>query len=420
MTPIVFRKVLLGCTTLSLFATTGPVRAQEWTRFRGPNGTGISTATTVPVECNAQTQNWKADLPGTGHSSPVVWGDHVYITSAEEDAGKRHLLCLRSTDGHVLWKRTYDFSKYPHHQFNSSASSTAAVDKDHVYISWCSPAGLTLYALTHDGKDAWTRDLGMWNGQHGGGCSPVLVNDLVVMRSDSDEMGPESFIVGLDAKTGQVRWKTPRTSKTASYSTPVLYEPKGGAPQLIFTSNGNGFTSIDPKTGSVNWEVPGVFQQRCVSGPVLVNGLVFGTAGDGGGRRQAVAIRPGAKGVNGAGEVVYQITRVAPYVPTPIVLGDRMFLWGDSGIVTCVKADSGEIVWSERVGGNYFGSPVCVNGKIYALSAKGELVVVEASDQFKILGRSDLGEASHSTPAVANGMMFVRTESHLISFGGKK
>jgi outer membrane protein assembly factor BamB len=404
----------------SVLLLASSVRAQEWTRFRGPNGTGISSATTVPVECTEANRNWKTDLPGTGHSSPVVWGDHVFVTSAEEDAGKRYLLCIRSTDGRVLWKHTYDFSKYPHHQFNSSASSTAAVDKDHVYISWCSPDGLTVYALTHDGKDVWSRDLGKWNGQHGGGCSPVVVDDLVVMRSDSDEMGPDSFITGLDAKTGAVRWKTPRTSKTASYSTPILYEPKGGAPQLIFTSNGHGITSIDPKTGSVNWEVGGLFQQRCVSGPVLVNGLLFGTAGDGGGRRQAVAIRPGAKGVNGGGEIAYQLTRVAPYVPTPIVLGDRMFLWGDSGIVTCVQAATGEVVWTERVGGNFFGSPVCVNGKIYALSAKGELVVVEASDQFKILGRSDLGEASHSTPAVAGGAMFVRTESHLISFGGKK
>jgi outer membrane protein assembly factor BamB len=369
------------------------------------------------VEYSAATRNWRIDLPGTGHSSPVVWGDKIFVTSAEEELGKRHLICVRAGDGKMLWKKTYDFSKYPHHKLNSSASSTPAVDKTGVYITWCSPDGLALYAVDHNGKDLWTRDLGKWDGQHGGGCSPVVVDDLVVMRSDSDEMGPECFIVALDAKSGAVRWKTPRNGKTASYSTPVLYQPKDGAAQLVLTSNAHGVTSLDPKTGKVNWELPGIFQQRCVSGPVIVNGLIFGTAGDGGGRRQAVAVRPGGKS---APEVAYQVTRVAPYVPTPIVMGNLMFLWGDAGIVSCVKADTGEQVWSERVGGNYYSSPVCVNGKIYGVSANGELVVVEASDQFKVLGRSNLEEGSNATPAVSGGVMYVRTESHLISFGGKK
>ena len=395
-------------------------RAQEWTRFRGPNGTGISTATTVPVEYSAANRNWRIDLPGTGHSSPVVWGDKIFVTSAEEEAGKRHLLCVRAADGKVLWKKTYDFSKYPHHMLNSSASSTPAVDKDRVYITWCSPDGLTLHAVDHAGKDVWTKELGKWDGQHGGGCSPVVVDDLVVLRSDSDEMGPECFIVGLDAKSGTVRWRTPRTAKTASYSTPALYQPKGGgAPQLIFTGNAHGVTSLDPKTGKINWELPGVFQQRCISGPVFVNGLIFGTAGDGGGKRQAVAVRPAGQGVTP--EVAYQVpTRVTPYVPTPLVIGDRMYLWGDAGIVTCVKADTGEQVWTERVGGTYYSSPVCVNGKIYAVSNNGELVVIDASDTFKIVARSSLEEGSNATPAVSGGVMYLRTTSHLISLGGKK
>lgn len=407
----------------SVLIISAPVLAQEWTRFRGPNGTGISLATTVPVECTDANRNWKVELPGIGHSSPVIWGDRIFVTTAEEQTGKRHVICLAAKDGKEVWRRTYDFSAYPHHKFNNAAAATLAVDAERVYVPWCSPAGLVLHALDHQGKDVWTADLGKWEGQHGGACSPIVVDDIVVMRNDCDGApgGPPSFLFGLDVKTGKPRWKLPRVGKTASYSTPILYEPKGSPAELIVTSDGHGFTSVNPKTGEVNWEVNGIFQQRCVSGPVIVNGLIFQTTGNGGGSRQGIAVRPGTRMPKTDPKIELQLPpRGLPYVPTPLVVGDLMFLWSDAGIVTCAKAATGEPIWSERVGGNFFGSPVCVNGKIYAMSASGELVVVEAAPQFKLLGRSQLGEATHSTPAVSGGVMYLRTESHLISVGGKK
>jgi len=374
----------------------------------------------VPVEYNASTSNWRIELPGVGHSSPVVWGDKVFVTSADEAAGKRYLLCVRTTDGRVLWRKTYDFAKYARHKFNSAASSTAAVDQDFVYVPWSSPDGLALHAVTHDGKDGWVRELGKWEGNHGGGCSPIVVDDVVILRSDSDATGPESFIVAIDRKTGSIRWKTPRISKDAGYSTPIVYQPKGGPAELITIGNAHGFSSLDVKTGKVNWELGGTFQQRCVATPVLIGDLIFGTAGNGAGNRQAVAVRAASRSANTEPKIAYQIPRGVPYVPTPVVYNGLMFLWGDSGIVTCVKADSGEQVWSDRVGGNFFSSPVCVNGKIYGVSADGELVVLEAGTEFKVLGRSKLEEASNATPAVSGGVMYIRTESHLISLGGKK
>jgi outer membrane protein assembly factor BamB len=402
----------------ALFAAT-PTHAQEWTRFRGPNGTGISNATTVPVEYSAATGNWRTELPGVGHSSPVVWGDKVFLTSADETAGKRYLLCIRTTDGKILWRKSYDFSKHGRHKFNNFAASTAAVDAQHVYVPWFSPDGLSLHAVTHDGKDGWVRELGKWEGNHAGGCSPIVVDGLVILRSDSDATGPESFVVALDTKNGEIRWKTPRISKDAGYGTPVLYQPKGGPAELIVVGNNHGVTSLDPKTGTINWELGGMFIQRVVSTPVIIGDLIFGTAGNGAGARQAVAVRVGSKGGKTA-EVAYKIPRGVPYVPTPIVYNGMMFLWGDAGIVTCVKADTGEEIWSDRVGGNFFGSPVCVNGKIYGISADGEMVVIEAGPQFKVLGRSKLEGTSHASPAVSGGVMYVRTETHLISFGGKK
>jgi outer membrane protein assembly factor BamB len=156
-----------------------------------------------------------------------------------------------------------------------------------------------------------------------------------------------------------------------------------------------------------------------VASPLVVDGMVYQASGQGDGGRQAVAVRPGKKGEAEA-KVAYNIARGPSYVPTPIAVNGRIYAWGDAGIVTCLKASTGEVLWQERVGGNFFGSPVCVDGKLYAVSAKGEVVVIEAGEAFKILGRSDLGEGSHATPAVSDGVMYLRTTSHLISVGGKK
>lgn len=403
---------------IALFCASAPAHAQEWTRFRGPNGTGISTATTVPTEYSPTTCNWRVQLPGAGHSSPVLWGDKIFLTSGEETAGKRHVLCLNAKDGKQVWIHTYDFSAYNHHRLNSAASNTPTVDAERVYVIWTTPDSFSVHALDHSGKEVWKRDLGALKTQHGGAGSPLLVGDVLIVRSDSDEDGPECFIMGLNPKTGQTLWKQGRVGKTASYSTPILYEPKGGEPEVIFTSNAHGMTSLNPKTGAINWEMPEIFKQRCVGGAVVTNGLIFATAGNGGGERQGVAVRPGGKGA--AAKVEYSIPKGVPYVPSPIVVGNLMFLWGDGGIVTCVRANTGETVWTERAGGNFYSSPVCVNNKLYCVNGKGELVVIEASEQFKLVARSDLGETCHATPAVANGVMYLRTESHLISLGGKK
>jgi len=394
-------------------------QAQEWTRLRGPNGTGVSMATTIPVQCTEADYNWKIQLPGVGHSSPVIWGTKLFVTSAEDAAGKRHVHCLDTASGRSLWTKTYPFSTYNLHKFNTSASSTPAVDADHVYVIWPAPTSVMIYALDHAGKEIWKRDLGPFVTQHGGASSPIVVGDTVILTKEPDE--GEGMLVGLDRKTGEIRWKRDRVSKNASYATPFVYEPKGGAPEVIFTSTAHGITSLDPKTGELNWEMRDVFRARCVGSPVLLSsGLVFATAGAGNGDKQAVAVRPGSKKAGIEPKVAFQPTRGVSYVPSPVAVGDRVFVWGDAGLVTCLKADSGEQVWSERVDSSFFGSPVCVNNKLYAMSTKGELIVVEAGDQFKLLGRSPLGETSHSTPAVSGGVMYLRTERHLISLGGKK
>jgi outer membrane protein assembly factor BamB len=398
-----------------------PSAAQEWTQFRGPNASGISSATTVPANLTEADFNWKVKLAGIGHSSPVIWGDRVFLTSAEEETGKRHLLCISTKDGKTVWTKTFPFNAYTHHKFNNAASTTPAVDAERIYVAWPSPQSIQLYAFDHSGKELWKQDLGGLEINHGGGCSPVVVDGVVIYRSESEGDGaPQSFVIGLDAKTGQPRWKTPRTCKSTSYSTPVLYRSKSGPAELILNSEAHGFMSLDPKTGAINWETPPLFKQRTVSSPVIMGDLIFGTSGNGGGARQGIAIQPGTKSTGTAPQVKWEVNRGVGYVPTGIYYNKLLFIFEDANFVACMRPETGETVWRERVGGNFFGSPVCVNGKLYAMNAQGELVVVGAAEQFKLCCKVPLGEASHSTPAVSNGVMFLRTEGHLISVGGKK
>jgi len=391
--------------------------AQEWTRFRGPNGSGLSDATTVPVKWTEKDYNWKVTLPGGGHSSPVVWGDKVFVTCGDNDSAKRILLCLRAADGSALWTVEYPSKRHDLHSLNSYATPTPTVDKDRVYACWAAPREFNVVALGHDGKEAWRRDIGPFVSQHGHGASPILVDDMVVLSNDQDG---RSFVVALDAATGKTRWLTPRRSAKACYSTPAIFQREGGPPELILTSMAHGITSLDPKTGAVNWEVAEALPKRVVSSPLVAGGLILSACGEGGVGMHLVAIRPDQRSPEIAPKEAYRITRNPPYVPTAIAKGDLAFLWGDAGTVICIRAATGEEVWREKVGGNFFGSPVWAAGRLYCISAKGEVVVLAAADEFELLARNVLGEASQATPAVSGGRMYLRTYSHLISIGGPR
>ncbi len=390
--------------------------AQEWTRFRGPNGAGIAEPAAIPAQWTEKDYNWKVELPGIGHSSPVLWGDKIFVTSGIEANAARIVSCLKASDGSVLWRREFPSTPHKKHNFNCYASASPAVDENRVYLLWTTPEEYTLMALDHEGKDAWRRSLGPFVSQHSGGSSPVVFEDLVIVNNDQDGA---SSLIAVDRATGEPRWKTDRRTEAVSYSTPCVYRPDGQPAELLFNSWAHGITSIDPKTGKVNWEAAGVFKLRTVSSPVVAAGLVFGSCGSGGGGNYVVAVRPGnAQGR--AAELAYKITASAPYVPTSVAKGDLLFLWSDKGIATCIKAATGDKVWQKRVGGDFFGSPVRVGDRLYAISLDGEVVVLAASENYELLGRNPLGESSRATPAVAGGVMYLRTYSHLVSIGGKK
>jgi outer membrane protein assembly factor BamB len=287
------------------------------------------------------------------------------------------------------------------------------VDEAGIYVTWTTPAEVTLMALDHKGNDKWRRSLGPFKSMHGSGTSPIVCGELVVLAND--QRG-KAFLIAVDHDTGETRWRIERKSGLTPASTPCVFRSDSGQPELIFTSTAHGITSVNQTSGTINWEVPDVFEDRCVGSPVVGNGLVFGAYGYGTRGTRFVAVRPGSK--DSEPEIVYDITESVPLVPTPIVEGNRLFLWADNGSVTCANATTGEIIWRRRVAGSFYGSPVYVGGRLYCMSRKGDMVVLAASDEFRELGRGSLGEPCCSTPAIGNKAMYIRTYSHLLSIRG--
>jgi outer membrane protein assembly factor BamB len=406
-----------------LFLAMSPLAwAQEWTRFRGPNGTGVSEAKTVPVSWTDQDYNWKVKLPSGGHSSPVLWGDLIFLSGADEATAERSIFAINAKDGKPVWTRSYASSVHKKHKLNSFASPTATCNAELVFYSWSSPDEFTLLAVTHDGQEKWKRNLGKFVSQHSAGVSPILYEDLlIIVNSQDKEGGGESSIMAVNSQTGETVWQLPRESTFVPYSTPCVRRNSAGKDELICNESYRGMIAIDPKTGSVNWEIPSLLDKRSCSSPVITaGGLITISCGSGGGGNYLVAVHPKDAADPKAGAIEFKMEKTAPYVPTPVAYGDYLFMMADNGIAVCYNVKTGKAEWKERVGGTYFGSLICVNGKLYCTSADGNVVVLAASDKFELLATNSLGETCHSTPAVANGKMYIRTVNHLISIGGEK
>ena len=389
--------------------------AQEWTRFRGPNGSGLGVAPKLPAEFSEKDFNWKIELPGSGHSSPVVWGGRVFVTGNPKDTTTRVIACVSAADGKTLWQKEYATGGYHLHADNNYAASSPAVDAERVYFHWASPENSGLVALNQaDGRELWKVDLGPFISQHGPGTSPIVFEDMVILNFDQDQ--PKSFLIAVDAKTGKERWRWEHAGTMHTSSAPCIFTPKDGAPVVVTESFAVGLTANDARTGAVAWQLPGLMKKRCVASPfVTPAGLIFAQCGEGRAESFVEAVRPAADGKSA--EKVYEVVRVGGYVPTPIVVGELLFLWKENGLVTCLRAATNEQLWSERVEGPFYGSPVAVNGYLYNMTTRGDLIVLAASEKFAPPGRIALGEGSHATPAVSGGRMYLRTFTHLISVG---
>jgi outer membrane protein assembly factor BamB len=414
----------VGIVLILWLALSLPARAENWPRFRGPNGQGVSDAKGIPAKWSPQEYTWKVELPGTGHSSPVVWDGQVFVTCADEKTQKGILLCVRAADGREVWRQEWGLEKVRMNALNNYATASPAVDADQVYLFWPGVDETLLAALTHAGREVWTAKLPGNRTQHGMGSSPIVVGDQVIIAREQDAKSGgniPSVWLALDRRTGKVQWRYEhRASPNASYSTPCVYQDKQGREELVFTSNLYGLAALDPETGQLLWQTPDALPARVVSSPVLAGDLIIGTCGQGGGGVRLAAIRPPADASGDAREVYGLKSRIVPYVPTSVVHGEYFFGFHDGGVVSCFRIATGEALWSEKPAGRFFGSPVCVDDKLYCMTVDGDVVVLRAGPQYELLGVNPLGEKTHATPAVADGRMFLRTFSHLICVGGAK
>ena len=386
---------------------------QDWARFRGPDGGGDARHVALP-ELGADSIRWAIHLPGSGSSSPVVLGDRLVVTCMVE--GQRTILAYHLGEGEpdLEWSHAEPVAEHSQHRFNSYASATPALDEDGVYVVAADGGWTVALALDHEGQVMWRRELGEQKARHGGGASPVVHDGVLVVAHD-DENGAGSFLLGLDTASGEERWRRPRESVRAAYATPCLRTGPAG-PELVFASTAHGLTAVDPTTGELRWEIADLFEERVVASPVAVGSIVFAVAGKGGGGIEAAAVEAPASEDDEA-RVLWRTARNLPYVPTPLAVDGDLVLWSDGGIVSRLRASDGRELWRERLTDSTYASPIRVGEAVVGVSRSGEVLAFAASGPFERLGSLDLGEESDATPAVAQGLLLLRTRTGVLALG---
>ncbi len=413
---------MTGAAVWLALAAGAAATAQEWTRFRGPNGTGVSAAKGVPVKWTEADFLWRVPVAGSGHGQPVIWGNRLFQPTATANGAERALVCYDKRDGRELWKKTFALPMARLGNKNTGyANASPAADGERVIACFASPEHYWVRAFAHDGKELWARDLGPFLAQHGHGASPIIVGDTVIVTNDQDG---DSFVTALKVTTGEPVWTSPRKpgrnpNIAAAYATPALHTPPGGKPELVLTSQSHGLSGLDLATGKLNWEAP-VFDKRMVASAIVAGDLAIGSCGSGAGTgNYLTAVKLGGQGDVSKTHVAYTLKKATPYVPTPLYRDGLLYLISDAGIASAVEAATGREVWSERLRAEFFGSPVLIDGKIYAATVKGEMVVLATGGTFAELARNPVGEGSNSTPCVDGGRIYLKTFTHLVCIGGK-
>jgi outer membrane protein assembly factor BamB len=395
------------CAALTLFVGPVSLSAEEWPGWRGPRGDGTSHEQHIPIRWS-QTENvrWKTPIPGKGHSSPVVWGDRIFLTTCLEKEQQRVLLSLDRRNGKLLWQRvvvTAPLEKK--HDLNSYASSTPAADGQYAWVPFLASDNIQLACYDFAGKQIWIRSPGEFHSMHGFCSCPVLYKNMVILNADQDGDG---YLVALDKATGAERWRTTRPNNTRSYCPPLIVEA-AGRKQLVLTGS-KCVASYDPDAGKQIWIVDGPTEQF-VASMVYLDGVFFLTAGYP--TYHLLAIRPDGKGNVTNTHVLWHETKGAGYVPSPIAAGKWFFVVSDGGVASCLEAKTGKRCWMKRLGSHHSASPVSAGGFLYFLDDEGVTHVVKASDKFEVVSRNALGEDCRASPAISHGQIFIRTLRHL-------
>jgi outer membrane protein assembly factor BamB len=434
-----------------LILCAAPVRAEDWPSWRGPRLDGSSLEKNLPTKwsvtkdkkTNAETLEniaWRTPIAGNGHSSPIVYGDNVFITTCLLKEQKRMLLCLDRRDGKILWEREAAYSPLEfRHKLNSYSSATPATDGKLVYVSFLrlrkktdndgppakprekSPISpdlipeMVVAAYDFSGHKVWEKVPGRFYSRHGFCSSPVLYKDKVILNADQDA---EAYIVALDKSTGEEKWRINRPNRFRSYCVPLIVEA-GGKTQMVL-SGSETVTSYDPDSGASIWNIKGPTEQY-VASLVYGDGLFFLTTGFP--EYHNMAIRPDGVGDITKSHIQWHekrtIAKKASYVPSPLFAAKCFYVISDLGYLSCFDSQTGKRSFLEQLGRHHSGSPMLADGRIYLTDDDGITYVLQANGAFDVVSRNPLGDECYSSPAVAQGQLFIRTAHYLYCIGKK-
>ena len=422
-------------------------QAQNWPQFRGPEASGIGSGS-PPIDWNGESGKnilWKTEIPGLGHSSPVIWGDRIFLTSAVsskggaplkvglygdiqpvEDEGPQKLIvyCLDRKSGRIIWQQT-SFSgplKFKRHPKSSHANPTPATDGKRLVVFFGSEG---LYTYDMDGKLLWKKDLGpldsgfymVPNAQWGFSSSPILHDGMIVIQADVQK---NSFLAAFDAVTGKEIWRTERKD-VPTFGTPAIapYTANGRKSSQVVVNGWKHTGGYDLKTGKELWSLNGGGDIP-VPTPVSKDGLILITNAHGS-DRPIYAFRTDASGVvaKGSPGLAWSVERGGNYMQTPLIDGDLAYFCADNGILTVYQLSNGERIYQQRIGagGGFSSSPVAADGRLYITSEDGVGFVLAEGREFKVLAKNELGETVMATPAISGGVLYIRGRNHLFAIG---
>lgn len=384
--------------------------AKYWPVWRGPSGQGLVAGTYPDTWSATENVAWKKPVPGRGNSSPIVWGDRIFLTTAYDGGRRVSLLAFRRSDGTQLWEAFAPDGRTGRvHSKNGHASATPSTDGSLVYASFGSRG---LAAFDFSGKLVWHKDLGDVDNYHGAAGSPLLYKNRVILYQDFDG---GSFVAAFEGRTGKELWRTPRRA-SVGWGTPVAVRV-GTRDEIIVSSQG-AVTAYDPDTGRELWVCNGN-SFEVIPTPVVGHGLVFASSGRVG---PTLAIRPGGRGNVTRTHLAWTSPKGSPFVPSPIVYGDQLYMVNDmASIVTSFEAATGKVLWQGRLGvaqrEGFSASPVAVDGKIFFTNDQGETFVLRAGPTFELLRTNRIGETTLASPALVDGRWYIRTDRSLFAIG---
>ena len=387
------------------------VAAGDWPWWRGPNANNHAADTDI-VTTWSETENivWKAPVSGRGHSSPILVGNRVIVTSADETAQRQFLVCLDRTTGEKLWDKTIHEQNFPRmHADNSHASSTPASDGERVFVAFDNGKAIYVTALDLEGKILWSVEAGPHGGggSHGYGSSLALWGPYVYVSDDSPSKG---WIAALNRQTGETSWRKGRRTGIGSYGSPIIVDVDGKT-MFLLVGNGN-VSAYDPNKGDLLWERGGLGE---VSGNTVTTSPTMIFASSGYPKRNFLALKS-----DGSIAWKKEGSNEFPYPPSMLWHDGYLYIVSDQGTIVCYRAENGEQKWKERLPGSYYSSPLLVGKNIYACNREGLTTIFEASpDGYSEVRRNKLGAGINASPIAVGGKLYIRTDTHLYCIGKK-